>query len=84
MDVVVAPCSSSRLMQVNAGRGYWRCNGCPLNRGQEYAMKAVVDLFSTDYGLFSISGIVFMIGMAIWFYRFFNRKMDEAERARKR
>lgn len=44
-------------------------------------MKAVVDLFSTDYGLFSISGIVFMIGMAIWFYRFFNRKMAESERS---
>lgn len=49
----------------------------------EHAMKAMVDLFSTDYGLFSISGILFMIGMAIWFYRFFNRKMDEAERAQK-
>jgi hypothetical protein len=47
----------------------------------EYPMKAMADLFSTDYGLFSISGIVFMIGMAIWFYRFFTRKMNEAERA---
>ncbi|QCB46707.1 DUF3149 domain-containing protein [Hydrogenophaga sp. PAMC20947] len=46
-------------------------------------MKAIVDLFSTDYGLFSISGIVFMIGMAIWFYRFFTRKMEEAEQAQK-
>jgi hypothetical protein len=46
-------------------------------------MKAIVDLFSTDYGLFSISGILFMIGMAIWFYRFFNRKMEESERAQK-
>lgn len=44
-------------------------------------MKAIVDLFSTDYGLFSISGIVFMIGMAVWFYRFFTRKMEESERA---
>lgn len=43
-------------------------------------VKAIADLFSTDYGLFSISGIVFMIGMAIWFYRFFVRKMNEAER----
>lgn len=46
-------------------------------------MKAIADLFSTDYGLFSISGILFMIGMAIWFYRFFNRKMEESERAQK-
>lgn len=43
-------------------------------------MKALVDLFSTDYGLFSIAGIVFMICMAIWFYRFFTRKMNEAPR----
>ena len=27
--------------------------------------------------------ILFMIGMAIWFYRFFNRKMEESERAQK-
>ena len=44
-------------------------------------MKAMVDLFSTDYGLFSISGILFMIGMAIWFYRFFFFFLDEAERS---
>jgi flagellar biogenesis protein FliO len=44
-------------------------------------MKAIVDLFSTDYGLASISGILFMIGMAIWFFRFFTRKMNESERA---
>ncbi|WP_310566945.1 DUF3149 domain-containing protein [Hydrogenophaga sp.] len=41
-------------------------------------MKALVDLFSTDYGLFSIAGILFMIGMAFWFYRFFTRKMNES------
>lgn len=46
-------------------------------------MKAMADLFSTDYGLFSISGLLFIVGMAIWFYRFFQRKMDEAERAQR-
>jgi hypothetical protein len=50
---------------------------------QEYLMQALLDLFSTDYGLFSISGIIFMIGMAIWFYRFFTRKMLESERAQR-
>jgi Protein of unknown function (DUF3149) len=40
-------------------------------------MKAIVDLFSTDYGLFSVAGIVFMLSMAVWFIRFFNRKIDE-------
>lgn len=46
----------------------------------ELAMKAMVDLFSTDYGLFSIFVILFTIAMGGWFYRFFTRKMDESER----
>jgi hypothetical protein len=40
-------------------------------------MKLLSDLFSTDYGLMSISGIVFMLGMGVFFYRFFTKKMDE-------
>ncbi len=40
-------------------------------------MKAVVDLFSTDYGLFSVGVIAFTLGMGVWFYRYFNRRMDE-------
>jgi hypothetical protein len=44
-------------------------------------MKALSDLFSTDYGLMSISGIVFMLGMGVFFIRYFNRKMDEDARA---
>jgi hypothetical protein len=49
----------------------------------ELTMKAIVDLFSTDYGLFSIGVIAFMLGMAVWFYRFFTRKMNETERTLK-
>lgn len=41
-------------------------------------MKLLTDLISTDYGLMSLVGIVFMIGMAIWFKMFFTRKMNEA------
>jgi hypothetical protein len=41
-------------------------------------MKALVDLFSTDYGLFSIAGLLFIVYMAFWFYRFFTRKMNES------
>lgn len=44
-------------------------------------MKAIVDLFSTDYGLMSLGVIVFVVVMGVWFYRFFARKMDESERA---
>lgn len=42
-------------------------------------MKAIVDLFSTDYGLASVGVIVFMLYMAFWFSRFFKRKMAEDE-----
>lgn len=42
-------------------------------------MKAIVDLFSTDYGLLSLAVIVFIIFMAGWFLRFFQRKMDESD-----
>jgi len=41
-------------------------------------MKALHDLFSTDYGLLSIGGIIFMIGMGVFFYRFFTKKMNES------
>ena len=44
-------------------------------------MKAIVDLFSTDYGLFSLGVIFFVIFMGWWFYRFFSRKIEESERA---
>lgn len=40
-------------------------------------MKAVADLFSTDYGLLSVAVIAFTLGMAVYFYRMFTRKMNE-------
>lgn len=43
-------------------------------------MKAIVDLFSTDYGLLSLGVLLFMIFMAWWFFRFFSRKMAESEK----
>lgn len=46
-------------------------------KGKGGRMKLLQDLLGTDYGLMSISGIVFMIGMAIWFVRFFRRKIAE-------
>ncbi|MBG6071626.1 MULTISPECIES: DUF3149 domain-containing protein [unclassified Polaromonas] len=38
-------------------------------------MKLLTDLFSTDYGLMSILGIVFMMGMGVFFLRLFMGKM---------
>jgi len=40
-------------------------------------MKLLSDLFSTDYGLMSISGIAFMLCMGAFFISFFKRKMKE-------
>lgn len=47
-------------------------------------MKAIVDLFTTDYGLFSLIVIIGVILMGFWFYRFFVKKMEESEREIKR
>ncbi|WP_422584205.1 DUF3149 domain-containing protein [Polaromonas sp.] len=41
-----------------------------------HIMKLLTDLFSTDYGLMSIMGIMFMIGMGVFFLRLFMGKMD--------
>lgn len=35
------------------------------------------ELFSTDIGLLSIGTIVFILGMAGFFVRYFTKKMDE-------
>lgn len=44
-------------------------------------MKALTDLFTTDYGLMSVAGIAFMVGMAVWFRLYFKRKMEEDAKA---
>lgn len=37
----------------------------------------LTNLLSSDYGLMSLAVILFVIGMSVWFYVFFRRKMDE-------
>lgn len=37
-------------------------------------MKLLTDLFSTDYGLMSIIGIAFMLGMGVFFESFSNAR----------
>jgi hypothetical protein len=46
-------------------------------------MHAFVDLFTTDYGLMSIGGIAFMLGMGVFFLRYFFKHMREDEAAQK-
>lgn len=40
-------------------------------------MKLLSELFTTAPGLASIAGIAFMIGMGVFFIRYFFRKMEE-------
>ncbi|MGA8008140.1 MAG: DUF3149 domain-containing protein [Thiomonas sp.] len=35
-------------------------------------------LFGTDYGLFSLIGILFMLGMGVFFVWFFTRKIQQS------
>ncbi len=44
-------------------------------------MKALADLFSTDYGIMTVIGLTIVIGMGVFFVRYFLKKMDEDARA---
>jgi hypothetical protein len=45
-------------------------------------MHALRDLFTTDVGLMSVAGIAFMLGMGVFFVRYFVRHMrEDSERA---
>lgn len=44
---------------------------------KEKKMKLWASLFSTDYGLMSIGVILFVIGIAIFFIRYFLKNLDE-------
>lgn len=40
-------------------------------------MHALKDLFTTDVGLMSLAGLVFMLGMGVFFVRYFLRHIQE-------
>ncbi len=40
-------------------------------------MHLLKDLFTTDVGLMSVTGIAFMLGMGVFFVRYFLRHMKE-------
>lgn len=46
----------------------------PLRKPDMHALK---DLFTTDVGLMSVAGIAFMLGMGVFFVRYFLRHMQE-------
>ena len=45
-------------------------------------MRALQDLFTSDVGLMSLAGIVFMLGMGVFYVRYFLKHMrDDAAAA---
>lgn len=40
-------------------------------------MHALKDLFTSDVGLMSLAGIVFMLGMGVFFVRYFMKHIKE-------
>jgi hypothetical protein len=42
-------------------------------------MHAIKDLFTSDVGLLSLASIAFMIGMGVFYVRYFLRHMHEDE-----
>ncbi len=40
-------------------------------------MHALNDLFTTDVGLMSVIGIAFMLGMGVFFLRYFSKHIRE-------
>jgi Protein of unknown function (DUF3149) len=47
-------------------------------------MPALIDLFTSDVGLLSLASIVFMLGMGVFYLRYFLRHMHEDEARQKR
>ena len=47
-------------------------------------MHALIDLFTSDVGLLSLASIVFMLGMGVFYLRYFIRHMHEDEARQKR
>ncbi len=60
-------------MQLALKRG--KVGGIAIDRS--HTMKALIDLFSTDYGLMSVGVIAFVLIMAVYFLRVFMGLMDE-------
>jgi hypothetical protein len=47
----------------------------------ELMMRIVQELLSTDVGLMSAAGIVFMLGMGVFYVRYFLRHMEQDAQA---
>ncbi len=46
-------------------------------------MTAFARIFDSYVGILSLFVIVFILGMGVWFYRFFMKKIEEEEQAKR-
>ena len=54
-------------------------SGSLEDKQREITMKLLHDLLFTDYGLMSLIGILFMLGMGVFFVRLFLNKITLTE-----
>lgn len=66
------------LMSSN-DRPLWHAPNGTSQPPAEPVMHALKDLFTTDVGLMSMGGIAFMLGMGVFFLRYFLRHMHDDE-----
>jgi len=62
----------ARQSQADSAAAQWGSHDNMENR-----MHALKDLFTSDVGLMSLGGIVFMLGMGVFFVRYFLKHMRE-------
>lgn len=65
------------MTYVNAWAAGPAPNAMNESNKKEFVMHALRDLFTTDVGLMSIGGIAFMLGMGVFFIRYFQRHIRE-------
>jgi uncharacterized BrkB/YihY/UPF0761 family membrane protein len=46
-------------------------------------MDLFIRIFDSYVGLLSFGVILFMLGMGVWFYRFFMKKIEQEDNAKK-
>jgi hypothetical protein len=71
------------LTQRKANKPRWVSHRRVANVLTEQEMHALQDFLTTDYGLMSLAVIVFMLGMGVFFARYFMKHMREDEIAAK-
>ena len=82
----VSPRITLPVIHVDARQGHAADTGAQssLLHDKEKVMHALKDLFTSDVGLMAVAGLTFMLGMGVFFVRYFFKHMrEDGERAAK-